>query len=251
MGSTSFCIHSTFKNLEKITHSKIRENNFLCSVPKVDATKSDSQIAKPESMEDFQQLANLLLAKFLQTQQIQKEKDLKNSENFWVESEALWICNPCLFFSKSPDCPAKLITLRRGNFGYVNNTGKPYYITSSKKNHTDNPLHKWCVKQHKKETKLKNSADRKNEYAAKRIIRNALICLKRSWSGEDFLALNEKNMLDDMDIGAYVSATKNDSRGEFFRLRSLIFDIVSEKTKIYFENIENIAVTLDKVTVHR
>ena len=48
-----------------------------------------------------------------------------------------------------------------------------------------------------------------------------------------------------------VSKTKNDSHSEFFKLRNVIFDIVSDKTKKFFaEKVRDIAVTLDKVTVN-
>ena len=50
----------------------------------------------------------------------------------------------------------------------------------------------------------------------------------------------------------YNIATKDDSKNEFFRLKNIIFDSVTEKNKLFFkENVQNISVTLDKVTVKR
>ena len=44
-------------------------------------------------------------------------------------------------------------------------------------------------------------------------------------------------------------ATKNDSEKEFYKLRDVIFDALSEKTIRFFqENVKQISVTLDKVT---
>ena len=41
----------------------------------------------------------------------------------------------------------------------------------------------------------------RNEIVGKKIIRNALLCFKRSLGSEDFLALNEKDFLAEKDIG--------------------------------------------------
>ena len=46
-------------------------------------------------------------------------------------------------------------------------------------------------------------------------------------------------------------ATKNDSKAQFFRLRNIIFETLTIKTKNLFKEIRDIAVTLDKVTVQR
>ena len=45
---------------------------------------------------------------------------------------------------------------------------------------------------------------------------------------------------------------RNDSRSEFFRLRNLVFDALTEKTQLFFaKKVQDIAVTLDKVTTQR
>ena len=189
---------------------------------------------------------------YIQVKQQKKEKDLNDCQSFWIESDKYWICNPCLLHSQSKNVPRYLASGRKGTFGFVSNTGQNCLIVACKKRHTDSLLHAWCIKEYQNESEWKASNDKKNEIAAKRIIRNVLLCFKRSWGSEDFIALNAKNFLDDKDLGISYSATKNDSRKEFFRLRRVIFDILDEKTRHFFsENISNIAVTLDKVTVHR
>jgi hypothetical protein len=67
------------------------------------------------------------------------------------------------------------------------------------------------------------------------------------------LALNEKDFLAEKDIGNKIFniATKNDSRAQYFKTRGEVFELLSKKTKQFFEKIEDIAVTLDKVTVQR
>ena len=76
--------------------------------------------------------------------------------------------------------------------------------------------------------------------------------MKRNLGSEDFVALNAKDFLTENEIGTYNSATKNYSKNEFFRLRSVIYDRVTEKTKKFSKkNIQDIAITLDKVTVQK
>ena len=192
----------------------------------------------------------MLLLKLTQANQSKTETDNDN-EKFWIETDKNWICQPCIFYSK--DCTKEdLVTLRRGNFGCVNKTGQNYVIVASKTRHNKNLLHKWCVKEHLKESEHKVSYDRKNEIAARIIIRNVLLCFKRDWGSVDFLALNEVAFLTQTDIASFLHATKNDSRAQFFRLRNVVFDVLAAKTKNFFsKDVENIAVTLDKVTVSR
>ena len=53
-----------------------------------------------------------------------------------------------------------------------------------------------------------------------------------------------------------VVPVKNDSTASFFQTRDVVFEVVSEKTKAWFATggkggVEEIAVTLDKVTIQR
>lgn len=142
-------------------------------------------------------------------------------------------------------------TYRRGNFGYVTKIGQPQLIKNSKTAHCENPLHEWCANKSPQEAEEKQSVDKKNKLAAKKVIRNALLCFLRSWGAQDFVALNAKDFLAENDSEYFNHATKGDSASEFFRLREVIFHIVSTKTKDFFREIEDVAVTLDKVTVHK
>ena len=178
-------------------------------------------------------------------------KSPESGEDFWIEDNQFWICNACLFHSNSKKVPTALLVGKKGNFGYVSKSGKNSH--SNRIRHCAKPLHVWCVQafQEAKEEKVKN--DVKNKLAGKKIIRNALLCFKRSLGFETFLALNEKDFLAERDKGneIFSIATRNDSRSQFFDLRSDVFELLSKKTKQFFNEIQDIAVTLDKVTAQR
>ena len=110
--------------------------------------------------------------------------------------------------------------------------------------HCNHALHEWCAEKFKKES-IKVSKDQE---AGKKIIQNALFCLLRSRSADDFLALNAKDS-DAIDFPN--TATKNDSKSMVFKVINIAFVKVSKKTRKWFENVKNIAVSLDKVSVHR
>ena len=216
-----------------------------------------SNLASPEFIE---LLAEKIAQKVIEANQKKTVQDDDDDFNkFWIESDNYWVCNPCLFNSKRTDIPKQLISKKVGNFGYVvKNRDKSTSIDSksninmAKKRHCESALHHWCVEEFKKKSQENESSQRKNEIVAKKVIRNALFCFKRSGGAEDFLALNAKDFLAEKDVGSFNIATKNDSTTEFFRLRNVIFDIMTEKTKQFFSsNVQDIAVTLDKVTVNR
>lgn len=195
----------------------------------------------------IKQFANLLAPQLSKANQLQKEKNTKQNKHYWVEEDQYWICSPCLYHSKN--APKKYLAKRKGNFGYVSKSSKQKDITVSKNRHIENELHGWCVDEYEKSIENKKLTDRRNELVGKKIVRNAIYCFKQSLGSADFTLLNLKDFLAERDIGSnqYNIATKNDSRAEFFRLRNVIFDVVTVRTIKFFEKIEDIAVTLDKV----
>ena len=86
--------------------------------------------------------------------------------------------------STSISVPKQLLSGKRGNFGYVEKGGKGYLVEAVKSRHCDKPLHIWCVKEFEKKEEKRIQQFRRNELAGKKIIRNALLCFKRSL-GED------------------------------------------------------------------
>ena len=158
--------------------------------------------------------------------QKEKEKLDTNYEEFWMDSDKFWICNPFLFQSKSIRVPKHLSKLRRGKFGYVGKSGKKSDIIDSKKTHENSvSLHKWCVQEYQKEIENKTETDRRNDLAGKKIVRNASFCFQESLGSKAFVRLNMKDFLAEEDLGLklYNIATKNDSKKQFFWLRNVVF----------------------------
>ena len=182
--------------------------------------------------------------------QKEKEKLDTNYEEFWMDSDKFWICNPCLFQSKSIRVPKHLSKLRRGKFGYVGKSGKKSDIIDSKKTHENSvSLHKWCVQEYQKEIENKTETDRRNDLAGKKIVRNALFCFQESLGSKAFVRLNMKDFLAEEDLGLklYNIATKNDSKKQFFWLRNVVFDVFTKHVKMFFdEHVKYFSVTLDK-----
>ena len=97
------------------------------------------------------------------------------------------------------------------------------------------------MKKEQQDLKSKTQAQDLNMRAGEKVVRIALYCFKRGLGAQDFLALNDK------DLGSDITntATKNDSKAEFFKLTNVVFDLVSEE--FFKENVNHITVTLDKV----
>ena len=86
-------------------------------------------------------------------------------------------------------------------------------------------------------------------------IRSVIKNIKRGGSAEDFQA--------DLDIfhleseqQPFVVPTKNNSSDAYFKIRDIVFEVLTEDTKKWFSEtgrgqIEEISVTLDKVTIQR
>ena len=161
----------------------------------------------------------------------QKKNELDESKTFWIEDDNFWICNACLCNSKS--APAPLLAQKKGNFGFVSKKGKPAQIAQNKARHCGLRLHGWCADEFEKKEEKKIKDNIRNKIAGKKIIRNALLCFKRSLGSEDFLALNEKDFLAELDLGNEIvnCATKKDSRSQYFQLRNEVFEILDKKLR--------------------
>ena len=77
-----------------------------------------------------------------------------------------------------------------------------------------------------------------------KIHNNALYCLKKGFSSIDFVDLNSKE-------ADSKTATKNDSKKEFFMLRDIYYKILQDRVHQMFENVDEFSCTLHKVTVNR
>ena len=245
VGSESVARPETEAKIETNSDFPIEANSgdFFEKLQKIVEKAINENLKKNEG-----KLASEIVAQILQANKIEKQKEEITFEDFWVENDEYWVCNPCLFYSCKGG--SKLQGKKRGNFGYVSKSGEKFHVTSNKKRHVENPLHVECVKEYKKKAAQKFTQEEENEKLGKKIIRNAILCLKRDWSSEDFLALNEKNYLDEKDLETSYVPTKNDSKAAFFKHRNVIFDVLCDGTRRFFaEKVDNIAVTLDKVRI--
>jgi hypothetical protein len=123
------------------------------------------------------------------------------------------------------------------------------------KEHTETSLHIYCCLRKKKEEKEEVIFEKANNHAARITTRNVIKTLKRGGSFVDFVAENNIFHLEAEHQDITVT-TKNDSTASFFQIRDVVFEVVSEKTKSWFAPggkgmVEEIAVTLDKVTNQR
>ena len=216
----------------------------------------DSQLIMSEDF--IEKLATKVAGKVFQLQNQSKVTVTEQEfDEYWKEYTDYIVCTPCSLYHKRSDVPAGLRSSIRKGFGIIQKEKidsnkqkrlqKKHHLTRSKKHHCGLALHDWCVSKYKKELNEKVDHDEADKRAGKQIIRNALFCFLKSLSAEDFVALNAK----DYESLIQTLATKNDSKAQFFRYRNIVFDILSEKTKKFFQDIKDITVTLDKVTVHR
>ena len=190
----------------------------------------------------------MISAKTIQMQEERQKSMIPENEEIWLTTDKIIVCQPCLAHMESEDIPKELKLSKKGNFGYIKKKQGQFTITAVKKTHIRHPLHVWCVTKQEKVKNSKAKIEAANVRSGEKVIRNALFCFKRGLGAADFVALNEK------DVGSDIqnTATKNDSKAEYFKLRNTIFELVSEKTRIFFKNdIKFITVTLHKVTVQR
>ena len=199
------------------------------------------------SSEHIEAIAAQISAKMLQmTEGRSADTDSQNDDIMWIDLGNMIACRACFNHSQDENAPAKLKAT--GNFGMFKRDQAKYQLNWQKKKHCELPLHEWCMKKEREEKKGKAENQDNNNRAGEKVIRNALYCLKRGLGAEDFLGLNEKDLGSDIPN----TATKNDSKAQYFKLRNIIFELVSDRTKIFFKNhVNHITVTLDKVTVQR
>ena len=100
------------------------------------------------------------------------------------------------------------------------------HLIETKHIHESNELHIWCRHNEQKMDAEKDKNYMLSSKAGEMVVRNALLCLKKGWSSEEFVSLNDKDNLT-IDLNGHV-ATKNDSRAEFFNIREVVFEKVTQ-----------------------
>ena len=176
-----------------------------------------------------------------------KEQDGKTTS--WKTVGNHEMCDDCFRYKDSEDVPQKLRHLRKGTFGLLSVTQEQFNRKHLKQQHESSELHTWCYFKSQQVKQNETNADNISEQAGMKIVRNAVLCFKEGWSSEDFQALNDKDNLTEEISNK--TATKNDSRAEFFSLRDTIFDKTKEKVHQLFKKTKWFTVTCDKVTAYR
>ena len=209
------------------------------------------QLGKLTSKEYKKEISIQIAAQVVQllNKKQQEPSSAFNKDEYWQKYDDYYICNPCALHHKRRDFPAEHKKSIKCNYGMIKNSSKltKGHLKRSKNDHCVLESHKWCVKEYEKKKETKLTYEEANAAAGKIVISNALFCFKRSLSSKDFVAMNAKEQI----CHPETAATKNDSAAEFFKLRNVVFDVLSEKTVNFFQKIKSIAVTLDKVTTNR
>ena len=185
------------------------------------------------------------LAKALKMEETKEGEEVKEME-FWVAGDEHWICRPCVRYSQDTTVPKKLENSRRGIQGVIRRKQKSWHIRQAKLQHEANSLHVWCLAKETNDANTKQNHDDRNRLVGEQTIRNLILCYKRSWSSEDFMALNDlQHLTPGMEV-----AVKNCSSTSFFRVRDIVMEVLTEKFQKLFQiEIENFCITLDKVTI--
>lgn len=200
-------------------------------------------------IETFSEALSMNIASKVKTLVEEKEKADISTFQYWISTDKFEICEPCLRYSDHVDVPAHLKPKHKGQFGYILKNQAQKNINSSKRFHLNNELHVWCCVRKEKDEKEKVDNEIRSKKAGMMVIRNAVFCLKKGLSSQEFVELNVKdNLTEDL---KEKTATKNDSRAEFFGLRTAIHDKLTSKIKNMMKNVKFITVTLDKVTIQR
>ena len=243
-------------NMTEVSNNS--EGARINTVRKEIKTVARNMFENDEDLEAFaEKVAEKIFLKFKEEEQ-RKLNETENIEETWIEGDTMYQCRPCLKYSQSAFVPKRYFKFRKNNFGVLEKCKEnrtKWRLIQSMKNHNRNDLHIWCCAHEQKVNEEKFDFEEKNKEAGMTVIRNVIKALKHGQSSVDFLADNNHSHLDAEGKNVTV-ATKNNSRDAFFKIRDIVFEAVSEKTKKWFSQggggeIEDIAVTLDKVTVQR
>ena len=166
----------------------------------------------------------------------------------WIAGDLFYHCRPCAKYSRSLLVPHNLHRSRRGDFGFVVKSQIKSKMKHAMNWHENNDLHVWCAVREKMEEREQREKKELELQCGEQVICNVIHCLKHGQSSEDFVSLNNLNHL----TPGLQAAVENNSIAAFFDIRELVFEVLTEKTKLFFGPggcVDNIGVTLDKVTV--
>lgn len=231
--------HHTTSTKSQLNIEKLSEEIF----ERFSAKFQDSSIAKDIARE---------VVKLLDTSNEQECQHKK--ENVWHDGgDDKIICIPCSVFSSHEKVPKELRRFHKHGFGTFTKISETASIQTNKDRskrinaHLESPLHVWCTNFSKLEAENEEKRKTTNEKLCTKIVTNAIYCFRTSGSSYDFVRLNNKDELTAEVFGE--SATKNDGREQFFELRNIVFDKLSDYIKRLFQTLKTASFSLDKVTV--
>ncbi|CAB4042513.1 Hypothetical predicted protein [Paramuricea clavata] len=231
--------HHTTRTKSQLNIEKLSEE----IVERFSAKFQDSSIAKDIARE---------VIKLLDTSNEQECKHKK--ENVWHDGgDDEIICIPCSVFSSHEKVPKELKRFHEHGFGTFTKISETASIQTNKDRskrinvHLESPLHVWCTNFSELEAENEEKRKTTNEKLCTKIVTNAIYCFRTSGSSYDFVRLNNKDELTAEVFGE--SATKNDGREQFFELRNIVFDKLSDYIKRLFQTLKTASFSLDKVTV--
>ena len=208
------------------------------------------------TLDEFaKKIAEETYRKFREEEQIKANEKFKFEET-WMEGDTMYQCRPCLKFTHDADVPQKFVKSRKANFGTIEKETKDgekkkrWHIVESMKKHSTNDLHIWCCIKEEKVKEEKFNFDKLNKEAGMITIRNVVKALKHGHSSVDFQADN--NLFHLAAKGKDLSvATKNNSRDAFFKIRDIVYEVVTEKQKKWFSKegpgkIEDISIKISQ-----
>ena len=208
----------------------INANQIEVIVKQVLSSKTTKEFTAQMSTEIAVQVRNSIIGILEKKKEVAKPDS--TNDKYWQEHDDYYICTPCAIHHKRSDAPDDLKPSVKANFGVIKKSEnkKKFHLKQSKKDHNKLGLHGWCVLQYENQKKEDISYEQSNVEAGKKVIKNALYCLQNSLSARNFVGLNAK------DYTCYLEnpATKNDSEKEFYKLRDIIFEALSEKSNKIF-----------------
>lgn len=212
-----------------------------------------NKIISPLNDEQLELLGISLFDKIkglIKNEEISNKIDQNDYDKFWIENEDFYVCKVCISSENFVEkIPPKLLSLKRGNFGFISRGKINYHVNKNKLIHETNELHKYLVNTY---LKHKDSSDKFNELnkkAASLVIMNCYQCLQTGGSSVDFLRMNDRDMLASNIMKTFTAANKNNSVKEFFDLREILFLNLSKNIKEQFQRVKSFSITLDKVTI--
>ena len=158
---------------------------------------------------------------------------MKDTESLLLEDNNKYYYKPWFKYIDSIDLSDNLKIGKKGHIGEFSKSQMERYVKKAIKFHMENDVHIWiwCQDKFDKDLHEQKVIESMNLEAGIKIHNNVLYCLKKGLSSIDFIDLNSKE-------ASSTTATKNDSRNEYFILRNIYHRSLCEKVHQMFEKVK-------------